>query len=172
METINKLETTVATWYKDLPHLPRTFTQWLATNVWWLALVGVILGSLSVLGLFSATLIAAGLLAAVGGVYGAAVGGFALIAVLFYLALAVVNLILTALAISPLKAGAKKGWSLLFLVSLINAAALVLSFLSNYNLLGLLWGLVMTAVGVYFLFEIRSHFAAVRGTRPTLKKAA
>jgi hypothetical protein len=43
METINKLETTVAGWYTGLPHLPKTFTQWLAANVWWLALIGVVL---------------------------------------------------------------------------------------------------------------------------------
>jgi hypothetical protein len=129
------------------------------------------LGAFAVFSLLS-TLLAGVFLTAAGGIYGAALGGFALIVVLVYLALAVVSLVITALAISPLKAKAKKGWSLLFLVALINAAALVVNFLVDYNLFGMIWGIAMTAVGVYFLLEIRSYFTDVRGARPTLNKAA
>ncbi len=172
METINKLETTVEGWYKGLPHLPKAFTQWLATNVWWLALISVILGAFAVFSLLSVTLFAGAVLTAAGGAYGAALGGFALISVLFYLALAIITLIITVLAIAPLKAHAKKGWSLLFLAAVINAVSLIISFLSNYNLFGMIWGIAMTAVGVYFLFEIRSYFSDARGPRPTLNKAA
>jgi hypothetical protein len=164
MKDISKLETLVASWYKDLPHLPKPGQKWLAQNVWWLALVGVILGAMGVFGVLSVTLFASAALVAIGGGYGAVVGSVAFIAVLVFLALAVVCLVLTGMAVTPLKAGHKKGWNLLFIVALINVASLIISFLGSFNLLGLVWGLLMTAVGVYFLFEIRSYFIEVKSS--------
>lgn len=158
MEIINKLENMIAEWYKGLPHLPKNGQQWLAKNVWWIALIGVILGVMGIFTVLAATLFAGAVLTAAGGVAGAAVAGFAMIVIWAYLAVAVVSLIITVMAISPLKAMKKRGWTLIFMTVLLEAVAQVVYFLFDYNFFGLVWGLLMSAVTAYFLFEIRSFF--------------
>ncbi len=171
METVNKLENMVADWYKGLPHLPKGGQQWLAKNVWWIALVGVILGIMSIFTVLSVTIFAGALLTAAGGVAGAAVAGFAMIVVWVYLAVAVVSLIITIMAISPLKAMQKRGWTLIFITILLEAVAQVVYFLFDYNFFGLVWGLLMSAVTAYFLFEIRSFFDGRKTKASTEKKS-
>lgn len=150
---------------KPRPILSRTNQAWLATNVWWLALIGVILGAVGVFGVLGVTLATGVVLVAVGGVYGAILSSAILIAVLLFLALAITCLVLTALAISPLRAGNKKGWTLLFAVALINVVALALNFFTSFDFFSLVWGLLMTALGGYFLFEIRSYFTGTKVTK-------
>jgi len=158
METVHKLEQTVASWYKGLPHLPENGRKWLATNVWWLVLIGVILSALSVITLLFGTLLAGALFAGVAGAAGAAVGGLLILGVLVTLAMSVVMVVLGGMAISPLKAMQKKGWTLLFVLFLLEVAATVASGLLSYNFLGLIWGLLWVAVGGYFLFEIHDYY--------------
>ena len=118
MEQIEKLETTISGWFKDLPRLPKGFTDWLADNLWWLTVIGVVLSVLGVLSILSIVLVAFGLTGlALGGVPGAyggyaagAVVGTVLIATLVSIAGFVLTIILMALAISPLKEKKKKGW--------------------------------------------------------------
>jgi hypothetical protein len=175
MSEVNKIEALVASWYKNVPHLPKGGQKWLAENVWWLALVGLLLGGMAVLGTIAVTFFASAALIALGGAAGAVVGGVAVVATLVFLALSIVSLILIGLAISPLKTGAKKGWTLLFITALVNVLAIVIDFLFTFNLFGLVWGLLMAAVGGYFLFEIRSYFVQtkpVKVAEPVLKKAA
>lgn len=158
MDSINKLEMMAVSWYKTLPHLPREFRNWLATNAWWLALVGVILGGLAVFSLISATFLVGAVLTGAAGIAGAAVGGVVFIAVLLSLTLSVVDLVLIAIAINPLKEMKRRGWKLLFLTVLINVLSLAIHFLFTIDFFGLIWGLLMTAVGAYFLFEIRDEY--------------
>lgn len=165
METVNKLEELMASWYKDAPHLPKEGTRWLAENAWWLTLIGVVLGALGVVGLLSATLLAGALLTGFGGPVGAAIGGIALFAALIGIAFSVACLVLGALAITPLKTKQKKGWTLLFILMLLNVLAQVAGFLFSYNFFGLIWSLLFTAIGGYFLFEIREYY----GARSTVK---
>jgi hypothetical protein len=160
MESLHNLETMVASWYKGMPHLPKTGRLWLAENAWWLVLVGVILGTLGILSVLLGTLVAGTLLAGYGGPVGAALGGLAFIIVVVSLAFAVVDMVISAMAISPLKAMRKKGWSLLFLVALINVLSLLVSFLFQLNLFSLIWGLIFAGIGGYFLFEVRDSFEA------------
>src|SRR5690349_14000149 len=120
MESLKNLETMVASWYKGVPHLPKNGQKWLAENAWWLVLIGVILGTLGILSVLLGTLVVGTLLAGVGGPVGAAIGGLAFVIVVVSLAFGVVDMVISAMAISPLKTMRKKGWSLLFLVSLIN----------------------------------------------------
>lgn len=166
MESLHNLEVTVAAWYKGMPHLPKNGQKWLAENIWWLVLVGVILGALGIFTVLSATLFAGAILVSAGGVVGAALGGIALV----WLAFAIGEVVVSALAISPLKSMRKKGWSLLFLVTLINVASLVLAFVFNFNLMGLVWGLLVAAVGAYFLFEIRDDFTSAKAHGNTKDK--
>jgi ABC-type glycerol-3-phosphate transport system permease component len=166
MESVHKLEKTVAEWYKAAPHLPKGGQKWLADNVWWIVVIGVVL---SVLGLFSILsllfLAGAGLAlagsatgSAYGSAVGAALGGVVLISVIVSLAVYVIELILMAMAISPLKNHKKKGWDLLFLVALINVLSIVVTGLLGMNFFSIIWGLLWAAVGGYFLFEIYGHF--------------
>jgi hypothetical protein len=34
MDSLKNLETMVASWYKGVPHLPKTGQKWLAENAW------------------------------------------------------------------------------------------------------------------------------------------
>jgi hypothetical protein len=168
MESLKNLETMIASWYKGMPHLPKNGQKWLAENAWWLVLVGVILGTFGILIVLLGTVIAGTLLAGFGGPVGAAIGGLAFILVLISLAFGILDMIISALAISPLKLMQKRGWSLLFLVALINVLSLLVSFLFQLNLFSLIWGLIFAGAGGYFLFEVREYFHAER----TAKKAA
>jgi hypothetical protein len=173
MESISKLETTVASWYKSMPHLSEAGRKWLAENVWWIALVGVILGVLGIWGILTILFFTSAVLTGFGGIAGAAVTGVLWIATFVGLLFSVLDLVLTGVAINPLKAQLKKGWTLLFVVLLINVASAVVGFLFKYNLIELIWSLLTSAAVGYFLFEIRSHFVAARTAKKvTVKKTA
>lgn len=158
MENVRKLEATVASWYKSAPRLPKEVSGWIARNAWWLVTIGVVIGIMGVLAAVSLTFFGAALLAGFGGVVGAALGGFAVIVVTIALGVAVVQLVLSTMAIQPLKDMRKKGWTLLFLVALIDVAALAVTLLFTFDLFGTLWSLLWVAVGAYFLFEVRQYF--------------
>jgi len=161
METLHKLEAVVASWYKGMPHLPENFRKWLADNIWWLVLIGVILGLLITIPAFGVLLFGGAVLTATygvsGGEYYGSVFMWALLAMLFVVA----DLVLSALAIAPLKAHRKLGWSLLFLVALLNIVSTILMFVANFQLGALLSGLIGAAIGGYFLFEIRDRFGVI-----------
>ncbi|RYX78700.1 hypothetical protein EON76_03210 [bacterium] len=166
METVNKLEIMIAGWFKDLPHLPVAFHKWLATNVWWIAIIGAVLSATALLFiLFVLALLTIGLsiggsaLAGVlGGVVGATVGGIISIAVIVSVTLLVAEMVLLGMSVSPLKAMAKHGWSLLFIILLLNVVANVVTNILVLNIFALLVGLFWAGVGGYFLFEIREYF--------------
>lgn len=165
MELVNKFETTVAKWYEKAPHLPVAGRTWLAENVWWLALVGVVLMAFAILGLLSLVFFSGALLVGFAGPIGAVVGGLIWLAGLITLGFLLVQIVLTSLAVTPLKNMRKKGWTLLFIVALLNVAAEALAFLFQWNIFQLFWGVAMAAVGAYFLFEIRSYFVTTAGKK-------
>lgn len=171
MDTVRNLEKQAAGWYKQLPHLPAEVRTWLGNNVWWLVLVGVVLLGLSLLALIPLVLTALGLSAVLGasllGSYSYA-GGLAWVSVLFALATAVAVLVLFLLAVSPLKAKSKKGWSLLFLSLLVALVFDLASDIVNMSVFGVVTSLLWAAVEGYFLFEIRDEF----GRKVTAKHAA
>jgi hypothetical protein len=173
MQGIKKLETVVASWYKEAPHLPVNAQDWLAKNAWWLVLIGVILGGIAILNIIFLSFFASAALVVLGGGFGVLLSIVALLAVIVFLVLGIVSLVLSAMAINPLKAGHKKGWMLLFLVALLNVLATIISFVTSLNFFGLIWGLLAAAVGAYFLFEVRSRFdeSAPRTKKPVQKTA-
>jgi uncharacterized membrane protein YfcA len=160
MESVNKLEVTLASWYKGLPHLPENARKWLADNIWWIVLVGVIL---SLMGLISAIggLLFSSAIVSVYGVAQPAYYGAAFLFAIIVLVILVINLVLSALAISPLKLHRKRGWSLLFITMLLTVLSTILALLSNQDFGTFLSGLIGIAIGGYFLFEIRDHFSTV-----------
>ena len=71
MESIHKLENMIEGWLKPLPHLPTQWRKWLADNLWWITLVGVVLSVIGVIGLFIAMLIAIPLIGTTTSLYSA-----------------------------------------------------------------------------------------------------
>ena len=170
METIERLEVTIAKWYENMPHLPKNGQKWLASNAWWLVLIGVILSTLGIMGFLMLVLLSSALLTGVAGVAGAAIGGIALLASLVYFVFSIIEIILSIMAISPLKALRKKGWTLLFTAMLVNVLAFVIGFIFSFNVFSLLRELVAVGIGMYFLFEVRDYFVLARHTTKTAKK--
>lgn len=171
MESIHKLEKTVADWYKNVPHLPKGGQKWIAENVWWIILIAVILGVFSVFSLF------AGLtaLTAVSGVYGSysvAYGanvGMALTAAWVSIISLAITTVIMAMAISPLKAHKKKGWDLIFVSDLIYFVIAIIGAVITFNFGSIIGAVIGTAIGFYFLFEIRSYF--LEGKAKTVEPA-
>lgn len=165
MEYAKKLELLLAGWYKNAPHLSRNGQKWLGENVWWIVLIGVILGAVGVVVILFGTLFAGAALTVIGGPVGFALGGILLVAVIVNLALSVIEIVLSALAIAPLKNGKKKGWNYLFGAYLVAALAAVVSFVFHLGVgsfAALLWAVVWLAVSGYFLFEVRSHLVPTK----------
>lgn len=175
METVHNLEKTVAEWYKNVPHLPKELRKWLGDNVWWLVLIGVVVSVFGVFATISTLLVVlglGGLAFSAAGVYGSYVAsgviGFAWLSVLISLLTLLAVLVLMGMAVTPLKAKAKKGWTLLFVVLLVSVVLNVVGNLVGFNIVGILWVAIWAAVEGYFLFEIRDEF----GKAPAKPKAA
>lgn len=164
MSEAGTFEKTVAGWFKDVPHLSVNSRQWLAENIWWLTLAGVILGGMIVGGVMMLAVFANVALIALGGVYGAILGGVALVAILIILAFAIASLILAGIAVPSLKTGQKRGWNLLFIVTIINTVGLVVDFLLTFDLFRLVWGTIIAGLVTYLLFEIRGYFGQEKRT--------
>jgi len=169
MELVNKLEKIVGGWLKPVPHLPEKGRKWLADNVWWLALVGVVLSVLSAISAFYGAMFgnnyanyvdsiykAYGINNPNSGVFGLNMSMYMLV---MYIGI-VVGAVIMGLAINHLKVKHKKGWDLMFLALLVSIAIQVVSVLFNLNNLigGILSVAVGAAIGSYFLFEIKSYF--------------
>lgn len=180
MESVHNLEKSIAEWYKNFAHLPLGLRKWLGENLWWLVLIGVILSVLAILPIIGALALVFGLSgAAIGaaGIYGGYDGAVAggLVGVAMFAALVsvvglIVMAVVMALAVSPLKARAKKGWTLLFIVLLVSTAFGVLGSLISFNIGGIIWALLWAFVEGYFLFEIRGEFGPKPVAKPSAKK--
>ncbi|QQS21965.1 hypothetical protein IPM09_00190 [Candidatus Saccharibacteria bacterium] len=157
MEQLHKLETMIAGWMKDLPHLPRNFTKWLAENAWWLVIIGVALGVLALMTTLSAMTVGSAVLGALGA---PVLGGAFLISSVVSLVGAGISVVVEAMAISPLKTMQKKGWDLLFLSTLVSFAGAVVSSLVSVNIIGVVWAALAAAISFYILLEVKSYFGA------------
>ena len=155
MQQLAGLEDGLNTFFKGLPHLPKEWRHWLADNVWWLVLIGVVLGAFGILGLVPVVL---GISIFTGIVAGPAAGALVIITGIVNMAVLVVSVVLESMAVTPLKAKQKRGWDLLFLVSLVAFAGSVLNAIITGNIGHILGLLVGTLIGLYLLFEVRMYF--------------
>lgn len=166
---LNKIETTFDGWLKPMPHLPENGRKWIASNVWWIVIIGLVLSIFAVLSLIGSIFTLFAVLNMVDGytssILGSAYGSFSILAVISA-AVAVLSsiaiIILFAMAIKPLKAMDKKGWNLLFGSSLLSVTLSLISNIVNFNIYTFIPGLIGLVIGLaismYFLFEIRSYF--------------
>jgi hypothetical protein len=140
---------------KDVPHLPKGFTKWLAENSWWLTIVGVVFSVIGAFGLLAAMTAGSALMVVVGA---PALGGMFFISTLISLIGIGVSLVAEVMAITPLKAMKKRGWDLMFFVLLVSVALGLLGSLLSANVGGILFGLIGAAIGAYVLLELKHYF--------------
>lgn len=168
MELVKKLETMVAGWYAQAPHLSKSGQQWLAKNIWWIALAGAIIGTISLVFALFGVLFAGAVLSTFGGVLGAAVAVPLIIAAIISSAIAIVTVVITYIAVPLLKQGQKRGWTLIFITVLLQVVVLAVNLVLTLNLFDLVWGVLFAAIAAYFLFEVRSYFTVKSGTKPAV----
>lgn len=155
MQYVESVSTTVAKWMKDVPHLPKGFTKWLAENSWWLTIVGVVISVFGVFGLLVAMTAGSALLVVVGA---PALGGMFFISSLVSLIGIGISVVAEVMAITPLKAMKKRGWDLMFFVLLVSVAMGILGSLLSANVGGILLGIIAAAIGAYVLLELKHYF--------------
>lgn len=171
MEFLTKLERKVLGWLKGVPHLPIGARKWLGDNVWWIVVIGAILGGIGTLGLLMGLFSTMSTLASPIVAYYASSTfvTWVIIKTVVALVFVAIEVVLLALAISPLKAKQKKGWVLLFMVWLLGALSVVVNAVLTLNPLSfmtsIIFGALWVAVGGYFLFEIHSQFAHVERSK-------
>lgn len=174
MEIVKQIENMVARWLKPLPHLPGKGQKWLADNVWWITLVGVIISTLGTLSLIGVTLAAMALIGATSGflyLHGYAANyvaytGWGVLWLTISIILLIAMVVIMAMAVGPLKEKKSKGWELLFLSTLLSAVFSIFNLLARFDIFNFISGLIFSAlaiaIGVYFLFEIKSHFKSTK----------
>lgn len=167
---MDKLEKVVAGWYQKLPSLSADARRWLADNIWWVVLIVAILQGLTVLGVGLLLLMASGVLVGAISFYGAAIGSVLTSIVLASLAFSIINLILLSLAVSPLRAGLKRGWRLIFAVMLVNVVSIVIGLIFRLDIFSFLLNGFLVVFLTYFLFEIRNYFSTTSATKASKKK--
>lgn len=158
------------------PKLPAKASDWLADNIWWIALIGAIISGLGVLVAINGLWASLALLGAVSGTaYGYAVAGittWTLVVSAVSLAFLAVQGVLLGIAVKPLQAKQPKGWHLVFLTLLVGGVSTIISAVLAFGI-GAIFSLIVSAafflVGAYFLFEIRGYF--IKTAKPAVKKA-
>jgi hypothetical protein len=54
MDQLKKLESIISKWLKPVPNLPQSVKKWLSENVWWLAIISLVVSVISALVLIGA----------------------------------------------------------------------------------------------------------------------
>jgi hypothetical protein len=102
MDSLYKLEAIIASWYKSAPPLPENTRRWIAVNLWWLTLIGVILSGIGTFFLLFSLLTGAAIIGLSGGL-DTSIGGTILFVLFVTLGFTITNVVIAAVAISPLK---------------------------------------------------------------------
>lgn len=166
---LQKLEVTMAEWYSKTPKMSEGTRKGLAGALWWLALIFGVLQLWAAWALWRLSDYIEPLNRAadyVNEYFGRTVVDNSL-NFFFYVAVFVVliDAVILLLAVSGLKAFKKIGWNLLFYSLLINV---VYGFVRMFSDVGggfgvFLWGLLVSAIVGYFLFQVRDNFKGKGG---------
>lgn len=166
MDLVRKIETKLADLYKGAPALPKKVKDTIVEYLPYVVLVLGILQVLAALALWRAADAAARLsdfANSISAYYGGPEAVSTMDKTFIYLGvvLLAVEAVLMLMAFSPLQKRQRKGWNLLFLVSLIQVAyAVVLIFVDSYGVGSFVFSLIGAAIGFYFLFQIRDYYKA------------
>lgn len=162
--------------FKNIPSLPEEARKGLATAMPWLALAGGVLSLIGAWYLYQAVAWVSQwanygnqLSQAFG--YASPVTGVSAVA-WFGIVLLVLQAVLSFVAFPALRANKKSGWNLMFWMALVTVVyGVVANLFSGYvNIGGFVFSLVGSAVGLYLLFQVRSHFGGAPA--PAAKPAA
>lgn len=162
MIDISKIVDMVAKWLKPIPNLPVKWQKLLATNFWWITLIGVILlgmASIMILGVMSMF----GAVTSYANIYAAQpLAGAAYFAALVSLLFMVVEIVLMVMAIGPLKQFQRKGWDLMFMTLLVSTSSMIIGLIINFNagniVSTIFTGVIAFFINAYFLYQIKSYF--------------
>lgn len=171
MDILHKFEKKVLSWFKSAPNLPDGARKWLGDNIWWITLIGLILTVVSLLSLLAGLNERVALLNSVVASYytSSTVMSWAIVTAIVSSVFLILQGILLAMAIQPLKQKQKKGWVLLFGSWLVAGLAVVVSAVLTLSvfsfIINILFGAVWLAVIGYFLFEIHGQFAHVERSK-------
>lgn len=150
--------------FSSLPPLPKEIKEWLVKAWPVIAIVFGVLQLLAVWGLWRAGHLVNNLVNytnQLSNIYGGGIVSNQL-GVFYWLSLIVlvVEAVILLLAYPGLKARASRGWDLLFLGAMINVVyGLVSAFDSSNGGVGkFVMTLVGSAIGLYFLFQVRSYY--------------
>lgn len=164
MEYVKKIEKLVEGWLKPLPRLPINAQKWIAINIWWLELVGVIILTFSGIGILGSFGLSLGMTTAILGV--PSFSGLLAVPAVISLVSMGASVVVMAMAVKPLKDLKRKGWELLFIAILINCFSVVLSAVLRIGFFEFISSIFSGAVGIlisaYILFEIRTFFVSVK----------
>lgn len=172
-QVVQTLENVVAKVFKSMPHLPENGRKWLADNVWWIALIGAIIGAI-------------GLLLAIGSIFQTAsfinavnyyaysylptyrLGGGAMAGMIISAIATAVSAGLLAAAVKPLQNKSANGWRLLFVAALLSSilyivGGLLTNFIDDF-IVSLILTVIVLFVALYFIFEVRSYFISAKKT--------
>jgi hypothetical protein len=139
----------------NLPSLPSSVRELLATFAPWLALLGGVLGLLVFV---PATLV----LLVFSPLAGLAGGGLGYVATVIHLLLSIAGAVVSLLAFSGLRGRSLGGWTMAFWATVIYLVAGLLP-LSFGSIIGALFG---GAVGLYLLFQIKPYYDGTGVTEP------
>lgn len=162
---MNSLEQTLNdVFVKKAPALPNGVKEWI---VKYLPYINLVLGVLSLLAAYNLwhwahTINRYGdLVNSLSAAYGGSqvVSNRLGFAVWLALIVMIVEAVIYIIAFAPTRDRKKSGWDLLFLALLINVVYGLVMLFSGYNGFGSLVGSVIgTAIGLYFLFQIRAKY--------------
>jgi hypothetical protein len=179
MERIRGIEKSLANVFKDAPALPKSTKQTIADFWPWVALV---LGVLQLAAAWSLWRLYDRVqpLVDLANTYasyftGTSVGYSTFDKIVIFAAIAtlVVEGLIMLMAFSPLQKKLKRGWDLLFLAALVNVVySVVTIFIDGRGVGTFIMSLIGTAIGFYFLFQIRDLYGSKATPASTPKVTA
>lgn len=166
MGPIKQLETSLSDVSKGLPKLPESAKKVIVKYLPWLSLIGGVLTAWVAWSLWQWAHVA-NVFIDYANSLSRAFGGTEVVSqrmtVVIWLAFGIlaVEAAIYILAFAPLNTKKKTGWNMLFFASLINVLyGIVLLFTDYGGFSSLIGALIGTAIGWYFLFQIREHYLA------------
>jgi hypothetical protein len=162
---MKELEKKLAEWYKNAPALPKKAKDTIVEYWPYIVLVLGVLQLFAALALWHLASVADKLadFSNTLSVYytgtPTAISSFDKSMIYVGVALLVVEAVVMLMSVSPLLKRQRKGWELLFLVSLLQVAySVVLIFVDGRGAADFVLSLIGAAIGFYFLFQIRDYY--------------
>lgn len=158
MSKIDAIDTWIGNLYRDAPHLSSDAQHWLGKRLWWLTVIGVIVGILAIVAAIGLVIFALAVnLLPLPGLSMAWTSVILSAAVAIGMPLISGTLIM-ALAIQPLHARDRRGWRTLLLAVLVATLLGVIANAMWLNTSGVIASIIIAILGLYLLYEVKEYF--------------